>query len=84
MRRVKISQRALFCDVVQICFRVALMQLAVKDKAYLLDISALIKIFTAQDWENFAQHLFCNEHILKLGKILHSRAQSNLSRLVSP
>ena len=54
-------------------FRVALLQLAVKDRAYLLDISALLQIFTSEDWEDFAQQIFCNENILKLGENMISK-----------
>lgn len=53
-----------FCGQIQ---KIALLQLAVKDKAYLLDISTLLRLFRATEWEDFAQRIFCNETILKLG-----------------
>lgn len=47
--------------------RLALMQLAVEDKVYLLDFVALRSCFKKSHWDNLIVNFFGNEKILKLG-----------------
>ncbi|XP_069121418.1 exonuclease mut-7 homolog isoform X1 [Argopecten irradians] len=55
--------------------RVALMQLAVVDHIYLLDIIYLSKNLQEDDWQQFVARIFCNPAILKLGYGLDSDFQ---------
>ncbi len=48
--------------------RVALLQAAVKGKAYLIDFIALEKEMTEPDWTEFARRFFCTENARKLGR----------------
>ncbi|KAL3871620.1 hypothetical protein ACJMK2_039607 [Sinanodonta woodiana] len=52
--------------------KVAVLQLAVKDHVYLLDIPALEKEFNDADWKQLATDIFCHDDVLKLGYGLES------------
>ncbi|KAK3600347.1 hypothetical protein CHS0354_015943 [Potamilus streckersoni] len=52
--------------------KVALLQLAVKDHVYLLDIPALEREFNDADWKQLATDIFCRDDVLKLGYGLES------------
>ncbi|XP_060579875.1 exonuclease mut-7 homolog [Ruditapes philippinarum] len=56
--------RPAFCGQIQ---KVALLQLAVKDRVFLLDLVSLDKLFTEKMWQEFAQSFFCSSDVLKLG-----------------
>ncbi|XP_053380810.1 exonuclease mut-7 homolog isoform X2 [Mercenaria mercenaria] len=56
--------RPAFCGQIQ---KVALLQLAVKDRAFLLDILALDKLFTDNMWQAFVEAFFGSDDVLKLG-----------------
>ena len=45
------------------------MQFAVHDHVYLLDISTLSQMLSAQDWQLMATEIFCNKSNVKLGKL---------------
>ncbi|XP_014681233.1 PREDICTED: exonuclease mut-7 homolog [Priapulus caudatus] len=47
--------------------RMSLLQIATRDKCFLLDLVALPDTTTDSDWEDFVKRIFCNEKILKLG-----------------
>ncbi|KAH3795422.1 hypothetical protein DPMN_148972 [Dreissena polymorpha] len=47
--------------------KVALLQLALRDRVYLLDLLALDQLFTEATWSQFAARFLCSEHVLKLG-----------------
>ncbi|KAL5012574.1 hypothetical protein ScPMuIL_011125 [Solemya velum] len=54
---------------------VALIQLAIKDCAFLFDIPALRAVLTDEDWLQFARQIFSNKEVLKLGFGLESDLQ---------
>lgn len=47
--------------------RIALLQLAMKGRVFLLDMVTLMKHFTDKMWEKFAEAFFCSQDVLKLG-----------------
>ena len=47
---------------------IALIQLATRDRIYLLDMVSLTPIFTGDVAENFINKVFANDNILKLGE----------------
>ena len=49
--------------------KMSLLQLALPDKVYLLDIMTLSRVLTPQDWGYLTELVFCNETVIKLGKL---------------
>ncbi|XP_071157075.1 exonuclease mut-7 homolog isoform X1 [Mytilus edulis] len=52
--------------------KVALIQLATYDHAYLIDVKTLLRILTEDDWQLMVISVFCNQDIVKLGYGLDS------------
>ncbi|CAC5357048.1 unnamed protein product [Mytilus coruscus] len=52
--------------------KVALIQLATYDHAYLIDVKTLLGILTEDDWQLMVISVFCNQDIVKLGYGLDS------------
>lgn len=50
-------------------FRVAIVQIATRDKVFLLDLINLPKSVDEDRLKNFMQRIFCNEKLLKLGSL---------------
>ena len=50
-------------------FSVALLQLALWDEVFLLDVPALLRELTDDDWRLLATGFFNNDAVLKLGTI---------------
>jgi hypothetical protein len=51
--------------------RLALMQLAVSNNVYLLDMLALSAVLSLDDWRRLVEEVFCSEEIYVLG-LYHS------------
>ncbi|GFS24226.1 exonuclease mut-7 [Elysia marginata] len=47
--------------------RVALLQLAVEEAVYLVDLVELAKVLTDKEWTELAESVFCHEDVLKIG-----------------
>lgn len=47
--------------------RVALLQLAVEEAVYLVDLVELTKILTDEEWTELAESVFCHRDVLKIG-----------------
>lgn len=50
-------------------FSIALIQLATLDTVYILDVISLITLLSSDDWIHFFHQVFCNDNVIKLGKL---------------
>ena len=50
--------------------RVALLQLAVEEAVYLVDLVELAKTLTDAEWVELAEGVFCQGSVLKIGKVV--------------
>lgn len=55
--------------------RVALLQLAVWHRVYLVDFIKLMQVFEMDDWFNMVHNIFCNRKLMKIGFGLHGDLQ---------
>ena len=51
--------------------RLAVLQLAVSDAAYLLDMIRLVDVIDDTDWMNFAQSVFCSHERVVIGRFVY-------------
>ena len=61
-----------FAFGIKIClfYRLSLIQLAVHDKVYILDLMILFECLETEDWDKLLDGIFGNPNLIKLGKKL--------------
>ena len=50
--------------------RLSVLQLAIDNSVYLLDVLTLSKLLTDDDWRHLVENVFCSESISVVGKCL--------------